>query len=108
MYPNKVLEYYADLGYWYKYGYGYKINGETSCQFMKDIKETFEKKKRRGTFYFDHEQGLLPFLTLLGLYKDDFTLTHDIYGEEKVANRKWQSSRIGSFAQNTGFVFFDL
>ena len=77
-----------------------------SCQFMKDLKETFVAGKEKGTFYFSHSEALLPFQSLLGLYEDDFELTHGIYGEEKTEKRKYRTSRIGSFAQNIGFVFF--
>ena len=104
---KQVLEYYNDLKYWYEFGYGNAINGKTSCPLMKDVKKTFEETKNLGTFYFSHEEGLLPFLDLVGLYKDNFTLTYDIYGEDMVTNRKYQGSRIGPFAQNIGFVFFD-
>ena len=78
-----------------------------SCQFMKDLKETFEDGSQKGTFYFSHSEALLPFQSLLGLYQDDFKLTHDIYGEDKTEKRKYRTSRIGSFAQNIGFVFFE-
>lgn len=106
--PTKqILEYYKDLKYWYKEAYANKLNGDMACQLMKDVKETFEETKIHGAFYFSHSEALLPFLTLLGLYKDNFTLTHDIYGEQIVANRKYKSSRIGPFSQNIGFVFLD-
>ena len=74
---------------------------------MKDLKETFEDGREKGTFYFSHSEALLPFQSLLGLYEDDFELTHDIYGEDKTDKRKYKTSRIGSFAQNIGFVFFE-
>ena len=78
-----------------------------SCQFTKDLKETFEEGNNKGTFYFSHSEALLPFQSLLGLYKDDFELTSDIYGNEEATKRKYRTSVIGSFAQNIGFVYFE-
>ena len=37
----------------------------------------------KATLYFSHSQAVLPFLTLLGLNKDDYALTHDNYEEAK-------------------------
>ena len=61
----------------------------------------------RGTFYFSHSEAILPFLSLLGLYQDNFTLTHAIFGEDKATQREYRTSFMGSFAQNVGFVFFE-
>ena len=87
-------------------GFGNELNGNMSCKFAKDIKETFEKGNIKGRFYFSHSEALLPFQSLLGLYKDDFKLTHDMYATEEITHRKYLTSLIGSFAQNIGFVFF--
>ena len=78
-----------------------------SCQFMKDLTETFEEGNQKGTFYFSHSEALLPFQGLLGLYRDAFKLTHDNYSQKKTENRKYKTSYIGTFAQNIGFVLFD-
>ena len=37
----------------------------------------------KATLYFSHSEAVLPFLTLLGLNKDDYALTHDNYEEAK-------------------------
>ena len=104
---HKVLEYYEDLKYYHVNGYGDDLNGDMSCQFMKDLSETFGQGKQKGTFYFSHSEALLPFQSLLGLYEDDFDLTKDIYGQRKTENRKYKTSLIGTFAQNIGFVLFE-
>ncbi len=36
-----------------------------------------------ATFYFSHSEAVLPFLTLLGINKDDFALTHKNYEDAK-------------------------
>lgn len=37
----------------------------------------------KATLYFSHSEAVLPFLSLLGLNKDDYALTHDNYEEAK-------------------------
>ena len=86
-------------------GYGNELNADMSCQFMKDLSETFEDGKQKGTFYFSHSDALLPFQSLLGLYNDDFDLTNEKY--EVAENRTYRTSYIGTFAQNIGFVRFE-
>lgn len=52
----------------------------------------------KGTFYFSHSEAVLPFLSLLGINKDDYPLTHDNfeevrqrYNHHKTNDRKsWQ------------------
>jgi len=103
----QVLEYHGDLKYYWINGYGNALNGDMSCQFVKDLSETFGDGKQKGTFYFSHSDSLLPFQSLLGLYDDGFDLTEDIFGEAKTDNRKYRTSSIGTFAQNIGFVLFE-
>ena len=41
--------------------------------------EMFEKDGPKATLYFSHSEAVLPFLSLLGLNKDDYALTHSNY-----------------------------
>jgi hypothetical protein len=41
-----------------------------------------------GTFYFTHSEAVLPFVGLLGLYKDPEAPTH--YNYEEMLNRKYR------------------
>ena len=45
--------------------------------------EMFEKVGPKATLYFSHSEAVLPFLSLLGLNKDDYALTHSTYEEAK-------------------------
>ena len=45
--------------------------------------EMFEKVGPKATLYFSHSEAVLPFLSLLGLNKDDYALTHSNYEEAK-------------------------
>ena len=46
-----------------------------------DEQEVFSPPK--ATLYFSHSEAVLPFLSLLGVNKDDYALTHDNYEEAK-------------------------
>jgi hypothetical protein len=41
-----------------------------------------------GTFYFTHSEAVLPFVRLLGLYKDTEAPKHNNF--EEMANRKYR------------------
>jgi hypothetical protein len=46
------------------------------------------ESKMLGTFYFTHSEAVLPFVGLLGLYKDTEAPTH--YNYEEMLNRKYR------------------
>ena len=54
---------------------------ETETDIDEEEQEVFSPPK--ATLYFAHSETVLPFLTLLGLNKDDYALTHDNYEEAK-------------------------
>lgn len=57
-----------------------------------------------ATFYFTHSGTMLKMLAHLGLYRDDFNLTHSDY--DMADNRNWRVSRIDAFASNLVFVMY--
>merc|ERR1712156_103617 len=59
----------------------------------------------KATLYFSHSEAVLPFLTLLGLNKDDYALTHDNYEEAK--ERRYRVSKMGPFSANVGFLMME-
>ncbi len=61
--------------------------------------------RRLGTFYFSHSEALLPFLGLLGLYRDEDVPTHDNFADMR--ERYYRTSLIGSFSAGVAFVLFD-
>ena len=60
--------------------------------------------QQRGLFYFTEEDGLLRFMARMGLAKDDQRLTHDM---SPSFERKWRTSRMGSFAANVAVVLYN-
>ena len=66
---------------------------------MKDITDGVETK--RTVLNFAHEETVLPFLTALGLYKDEKDLLASDWPSK---DHLWKTSRIGSFASNIGIL----
>lgn len=104
----KVLEYAEELKYWYKNGYGSQLNTVTACPLMKNLVNIFTRNEEESSnlpvayFYFSHSEAVLPFLSLLGLYKDKEILKHDNY--RQVQDRHYRTSKIGTFSNNVVFV----
>lgn len=120
----EVLEYNEELQYWYTNGYHNPLNYKMACPLMSDLVQIFEGEANmrqkslmengpnlgsnlvpRGTFYFTHSEAVLPFVSLLGLYKDNEGPRHDNF--EAMRDRKYRTSKIGSFTNNVGMVLFE-
>ena len=109
----EVLEYYSDIKQWWTRGYAFPINYQQSCPLIQDaftyINSAVEGDKGntsyvKGLFQFGHAETTTPFLTLLGLYKDDYAL--DSHNYRLGSNRKFKSTRISPFAANVGMVLY--
>ena len=103
------MEYDQDLENWYKHGYGYSSNRMVACPVMEKIVDTFEaviagQPSTKGTFYFSHSSAVMPLITSLGLFKDNFTLTADSFESQEADRRKYFSSKVTPFAGNMGFA----
>lgn len=59
---------------------------------------------QRGLFYFTEGDGLLRLIARMGLAKDEQPLTHDT---SPLAERKWRTSLMGSFAANIAVVLYN-
>lgn len=74
--------------------------------FYDDVKHvhfSFTSTQPNSTFYFTHSGTMLKMLAHLGLYQDDFMLTHKDFDK----NRKWRVGNIDAFASNLLFVSFE-
>lgn len=101
----KVLEYWQDLKYYYKSGYGHRINYEQACRLVQDLVRTFRRRVEkgegpRGVFYFTHLDAYLKLMARLGMFWDNTTLTH----EDIKAKRLWRTSIVGPFSANVAFL----
>ncbi|XP_059096069.1 multiple inositol polyphosphate phosphatase 1-like isoform X2 [Tigriopus californicus] len=103
----KVFEYYEELKYWHKNGYGHALNYLMACPLVQDAALTLQKEEigKSGTFYFSHSEAILPFLAALDLFKDKEPLRHDNF--HTMSERHYQTSRIGSFSSNVIFVLLE-
>ena len=104
----QLLDYYQDLHYYVKGGYGYPLNTYLPCQFYKDIVEAFDNPST-SRFFFSHSHLLLAFRVSLGLFRDPFTLTASAFTDipEQIDSRQFRISKIGQFANNVGLVLYN-
>lgn len=112
----EIMEFLEDLKYYYKNGYGNKINLQLGCLLAKDLIQTSLKTLKTSDknglteadppvrLYFSHMGPLLQFLTALGLKKDSQRLTHDKF--EKMKDREWRTSKMVPFTSNFVAVFY--
>ncbi|KNC79519.1 hypothetical protein SARC_08087 [Sphaeroforma arctica JP610] len=110
----EVLEFHDDLKQWWVKSYGHTLNYAIACPLMSSIVEEIEavwKDYRSGNAHhlrarirFGHAETLQPFISLLGLYRDEEGLfanaTYDA-----ILKRKYRASTIVPYAAN---VFFSL
>uniref|UniRef100_T1I420 2,3-bisphosphoglycerate 3-phosphatase n=1 Tax=Rhodnius prolixus TaxID=13249 RepID=T1I420_RHOPR len=59
----------------------------------------------QSVFYFTHSGTMLKTLSHLGLYKDEYKLTHNVQVKQR-DNRKWKISKVDTFSSNVIFVLY--
>lgn len=102
----EILEYYDDLRYYKKSGYGSDINSKLPCEIVKDMLYHLNSKTRPfAVTYFAHSTLIQTMITSLDWYKDDEVLTADNYNN--MVDRKWKISKIDPFAANLVAVKYD-
>ncbi|XP_055533892.1 multiple inositol polyphosphate phosphatase 1 [Wyeomyia smithii] len=99
----KVLEFGEDLEYYWIDGYGHELTYQQACAAFQDLFRRFDEDLEPFTFYFTHSGTLLKAMAFLGLYKDDFVLTHKDFDRR----RQWKVSEIDAFATNLVFTKFE-
>lgn len=112
----KVMEYRADLQYYYSYSYGNDINVKLGCPPVKDMMDHFSRMEMAsdpayesvspavGVFYFTTDAVLHMTLAALGIAKDPIPLMAN--NMDAQAKREFRTSFIGSFAANLAAVFY--
>ncbi|XP_073983722.1 multiple inositol polyphosphate phosphatase 1-like isoform X2 [Rhodnius prolixus] len=102
----KILEYAEDLKYYWNDGYGFEINRNQACPLIKNVFTQFlTKDGPQSVFYFTHSATMLKTLSHLGLYKDEYKLTHNVQDKQR-DSRKWKVSKIDTFSSNVIFVLY--
>ncbi|XP_055842232.1 multiple inositol polyphosphate phosphatase 1-like [Episyrphus balteatus] len=102
----KVLEYYDDLRYYKKSGYGAEINSKLPCEIIKDMLFHLNSKTQpNAVTNFAHSTLIQTMITALGWYQDNETLTASNYGS--MGDRNWRISKIDPFASNLVAIKYD-
>ncbi|XP_077358814.1 multiple inositol polyphosphate phosphatase 1b [Festucalex cinctus] len=111
----KVMEYKCDLKLFWKRAHGHAINLLASCPLFHHVFRTLDKAgwPRRASdappdpasILIGHAETLLPFLGLLGLYKDETSPTADNYHAQH--GRRFRSSQLVPYAANVLLVLLD-
>ncbi|XP_053197612.1 multiple inositol polyphosphate phosphatase 1b isoform X2 [Scomber japonicus] len=111
----QVLEYKSDLKQYWKRSHGHVINGLSSCPLFHHVFRTLDKagRPRRSSdappdpasVLIGHAETLLPFLSLLGLHKDETPPTAANYQSQH--GRSFRTSRIVPYAANVVLVLYD-
>lgn len=98
----KIFEYVQDLLTYYQRGYGNDLNYKISCPLLYDFFESFDlalANKQSADLRFAHAETLIPFISLLGLFKDEKPI-HSNMTIEEIEKRHWRISKISPFAAN--------
>nr|XP_027238098.1 multiple inositol polyphosphate phosphatase 1-like [Penaeus vannamei] len=106
--PNdlRVLEYWEDLRVYHDQGYAHPINYKQACILGQDVFLHFRNRIEKditdtdSTTYFVNLEAFVPFLALLGLFKDAEPLTSD----EVNMGREWKTSKFAGYGSNLGFL----
>lgn len=100
--PIQIMEYAEDLEAWASLSYGNASNTGFSYRLLEDMTSKFSDRNQEATLYFAHVEVLFPFMTLLRINEDPFSLTADTYDRK----RSFRSSLMAPFAANMGFALY--
>lgn len=102
-----ILEYKEDLKYYYKSGYGTKLNEKISCRAMSDMLKHMEVKNSgpQVVAYFTHSSAIQLFLTAMGVLRDSTELRADNFQQQQ--RRQWRTSKLGPFTANIAVIRYD-
>eukprot|EP01134_Creolimax_fragrantissima_P000635 CFRG0635T1 len=108
----RIMEYRDDMKQWWQKSYPHEINYHMACPLLADIFKHVEDhiegplEHRRTNIRFAHAETLMPFVTMMGLFRDDYDLIHDL-DYNKILNRKFSSSYTSPFTGNVMFVLYE-
>ena len=95
-----MLNFYEDLGYYYKRGYGaHPAINRLATTLMEDVKSFFAENNQVAWLRFAHAETIMPLFVKLGLYRDIKPLQNSVRNE----TRLWKTSEISPFEANVAF-----
>jgi len=111
----ELFEFQEDLKYYYNDGAAYNITAQMTQPLFKDLFDKIDEiiveggqegSASKSVLNFAHSETVQPFMTALGLYKDQEDLLASDWGTER-QEHQWQVARIASFATNVGILIFE-
>ena len=108
---TSIIEYYMDLEDYYEKGYGIDLSYSISSPLLQDFVNSIDNvllgiSPQIAKLRFAHAETVLPYLALLGLYKDSFEL-HWNTPESNINERLWRTSNLSPFAANVAWVLYN-
>eukprot|EP01094_Clydonella_sp_ATCC50884_P006372 TRINITY_DN1549_c1_g2_i3.p1 TRINITY_DN1549_c1_g2~~TRINITY_DN1549_c1_g2_i3.p1 ORF type:complete len:499 (-),score=135.98 TRINITY_DN1549_c1_g2_i3:135-1631(-) len=113
-----LMEYGDDLKVYWQKSYGHTLNYAIACPLYDSVLggmrsavlATNTSRENAtvpllGQFRFAHAETLIPFVSLLGLFKDPYPLFANSTLEQ-ITQRQWRTSMISPFAGNIAFFLY--
>lgn len=99
----EMLNYFEDLAYYWKRGYGMPITSVIASPIIRDIVSMWTSSSSPATILrFAHAETIMPLLTRLQLFKDSFPLMSST-PPRLWKQRLWRTERISPFQANVAF-----
>lgn len=109
---HQVLEYYQDLVYYYRYGYGFPsfrtLYENIYCFAMQDLLTFIQSDNpndQKARVYSTHTASLHMLVVTLGILEDEVPLTRHNFAQQTFRN--WRSSNHASMGTNLVIVKFE-
>ncbi len=100
----EIFEYVSDLSSYYTKGYGIDLSYDISSPLLQDFVNNIDNvlngiSPQIAKLRFAHAETILPFLSILGLYKDPIKLHWDTSTFHR-EHRQWKTSKLSPFSAN--------
>lgn len=108
---NQVFEYYSDLDYFYRNGYGLRnrrLAENLNCELMQDLLRYLQSNDNNDStarVYGTHSSTFQLFSIALGIFEDEFPLTRHNFAQQ--INRQYRSSWMSPKGGNLAVVRYE-
>jgi len=102
----KIINYRNCLWRWWSNSYAFNITAQQTQPLVFNLVDSLlnsETRNENVILNFGHSDGVQPFMTALGLYRDANPLLASSW-PDNVADLQWDVSKMASFAANVGVV----
>lgn len=109
---HQVLEYFEDLEYYYKVGFGYtdyrRLFENLNCNLMQDLLnflQSNDANDHKARIFSTHSTILQLILVTLGVFEDEVQLTRHNFAQQ--TNRLWKSSLVAPMGTNLVVIRYE-